>query len=102
MGLKPLAVVEGPWEVLRLHQLGVEAVALLGTSASRHQVDLLRRRRCLVLLDGDEAGRDAAGHLARTLNAPAVDLPDGRDPADLDDGHLTELLRPSFSSNQPR
>ena len=100
-GLDPLVVVEGPWEVLRLHQLGVEAVALLGTSASRHQVDLLRRRRCLVLLDGDQAGQGAAGRLARALAAPIIRLPIGSDPADLDDGHLAGLLRPFFSSNQP-
>ncbi len=100
-GLEPLIVVEGPWEVLRLHQVGVEAVALLGTSASHHQVDLLRRRRCLVLLDGDEAGQRATGHLARALDAPAIDLPDARDPADLDDVQLAGRLRPFFSSNQP-
>lgn len=97
----PLVVVEGPWEVLRLHQLGLPAVALLGTHFSRNQVELLARRRCLLLLDGDDAGRAAARRLARALTAPIVDLPIARDPADLPDQELVSLLRPSFSSNQP-
>ncbi len=101
VGHDPLVVVEGPWEVLRLHQIGVPAVALLGTHASRDQVDLLAQRRCLLLLDGDDAGRAAARPLARVLAAPIVDLPSGRDPADLSDQQLLQLLTPFFSLNQP-
>jgi len=100
-GQDSLAVVEGPWEVLRLHQLGIHAVAILGTSASPQQVDLLRCRRTLVLLDGDAAGRTAAPHLARVIAAPVVELPFGKDPADLADQQLAGLLRPFLSSNQP-
>lgn len=96
-----VVVVEGPWEVLRLNQLGITAAALLGTHFSRQQVDLLRQRQCLILLDGDRAGRTAAAHLASALAAPAVGLPDGRDPADLSDQQLVHLLRPFFPSNQP-
>ena len=97
----PLVVVEGPWEVLRLHQLGLPAAALLGTQPSRQQVHLLRQRKCLILLDGDPAGRTAATILAPVLAAPVIELPDQRDPADLSDRHLAHLLRPFFSSNQP-
>ena len=99
---QPLIVVEGPWEVLRLHQLGLSAVAMLGTSVNPRQLDLLMRRNCLVLLDGDQAGRAAARPMANVLAAPIIDLPDGKDPADLSDQQLAALVRPFFHSNQPR
>ena len=47
-----VVVVEGPWEVLRLHQLGVPAVALLGVHASPEQLRLLRATRSW-LIAGD-------------------------------------------------
>ena len=96
-----LVIVEGPWEVLRLHQLGVPAVALLGTHFSREQIEMLRGSRCWILLDGDDAGRVAAGRLARVLAAPVIELPFGCDPADLRDQQLIGLIQPIFSPNQP-
>lgn len=87
-----VVVVEGPWEVLRLHQLGVPAVALLGVHASPEQLRLLRATRCRVLLDGDSAGRAAAQRLARDLRAPVISPPPDRDPADLTDQQLIQLL----------
>lgn len=97
----PLIVVEGPWDAMRLDQLGLGAVALLGLTASRPQLHLLSTRSCLVLLDGDDAGRRAADRLAQDLQAPAIDLPDGADPADLTDSQLGTALQPFLSSNQP-
>lgn len=85
----------------RRGRLGVDAVALFGTSARYRQTGLLRQRRWLVLLDGHEAGRAAAGRLTRALAAPAIELPAGSDPADLPDRQLAGLLRAFFSSNQP-
>ena len=87
-----VVVVEGPWEVLRLHQLGVPAVALLGVHASPEQLRLLRATRCRVLLDGDSAGRAAAQTLARDLRAPVFSPPPDCDPADLTDQQLIQLL----------
>jgi len=88
-----LIVVEGAWEVLRLHQIGVPAVALLGIHASAQQLRLLRPVRCRILLDGDDAGRSAAAALARRLGAPVLALPPDRDPANLTDQQLIRLLR---------
>jgi len=94
---QPLVVVEGPWEVLRLQQIGVPAVALLGTHASDEQLRLLQARPCLILLDGDDAGRSAAAVLAGRLGAPALSPPPELDPADLTDHQLARLLRSSSS-----
>jgi len=88
-----VVLVEGPWEVLRFAQLGVPAVALLGTHLSLHQERLLSRwPRRVVLLDGDPAGRDATRRIAARLHATPVLLAGGRDPADLDDDELRSLL----------
>lgn len=88
-------LVECPWGALRLHQLGIPALALLGTHMSPRQQDLLREvPRVILLMDGDKAGRRAAqairGRLAATV---VVDLPDELDPDDLEDYELVELKR---------
>lgn len=92
-----LVVVECPWGVMRLAQIGVAAVALLGTSMSEHQAELLsRREHVTLLLDGDAAGRRAARELARRLelvvDVRIVDLPRGCDPDDLRDEDLAAVL----------
>jgi DNA primase len=87
-------VVECPWGVLRLTQLGIPAVALLGTSLSSRQRALLRILPTVVLLlDGDRAGRLASASItARLPNAVAANLPDGLDPDDLSDNGLLDTL----------
>ena len=94
-----LVVVEGAWDVLRLHQLGVPAVALLGVRLSQTQRRLLHRAPKLVLmLDSDAAGRRAAAHIQRQLQQSiptrTVQLPPGRDPDQLSDKQLASLLSP--------
>jgi len=96
-----LAVVECPWGVMRLAQIGMPAVALLGIQLSPTQIRLLRQTPCIVLmLDGDPAGSAASRQIADTLNqytrAPVrrIDLPQGLDPDDLDDVELARRLLP--------
>ncbi len=88
-------LVECPWGALRLHQLRIPAVALLGTHMSPRQQDLLREvPRVILLMDGDEAGRRAAQVIhGRLPDAVVVDLPEGLDPDDLGDYELAELER---------
>lgn len=93
-----LVLVEGPWGVLRLAQLGIPAVALLGTHLSPTQRSLLQDLPTLVILmDGDEAGRNAAATIRQGLpNATVIDLPDGLDPDDLADQDLVKVRQPLF------
>lgn len=93
-----LVVVEGPWDVMRLAQLAVPAVAILGTRLSDTQRRLLARAPELVLLlDGDRPGREATARLRRELSqvtrVRVALLPDGLDPDDLVDEHLLDYLR---------
>jgi len=96
-----LVVVECPWSVMRLAQIGIPAVALLGIHLSRPQAELLpRTSRIVLMLDGDPAGRSASGQIADTLNpytplpVHRIDLPPGLDPDDLDDLELSRRLLP--------
>ncbi len=88
-------LVECPWGALRLHQLGIPAVALLGTHMSPRQQALLSELPTVVLLmDGDQAGRSAAQAISQRFPVSVVvDLPDGLDPDDLSDHELAELER---------
>ncbi len=90
-----VVLTECPWGVLRLTQLGVEAVGLLGVALSSEQRSLLARfDEVVVLLDADPAGRAAAPDISRSLpTARVVDLPAGADPDDLPDDRLIALVR---------
>ena len=91
---RTIVVVECPWGVLRLAQLSIPAVALLGIALSHKQrALLLDLPKVVLLLDGDEAGRLATASLRKQLpNAIPVSLPVDHDPDDLTDGDLFSLL----------
>ena len=90
----PLVLVECPWGVLRLRQLSIPAVALLGTHLTADQAQLLAAAPgVLVMLDGDDAGRAATTRVCRQLDAAqGLLLPRGRDPDDLTDDALRRLV----------
>ncbi|MEM1063143.1 MAG: toprim domain-containing protein, partial [Planctomycetota bacterium] len=83
-------VMEGFTDVIAAHQAGVtNAVAPLGTAMTDEHVTLLKRfaERIVLVFDGDQAGRAAAGRAVEKVLAADVDvrvltLPDGADPAD--------------------
>ena len=89
-------VVEGYTDVLALHQAGIrESVAIMGTALTQEQLaelakvgDATKRGTVFLALDADRAGRDAmlrAARLAedRGVDLRVVDMPEGKDPADL-------------------
>jgi DNA primase len=86
-------LVEGPLDVLQLHQAGIDhAVATMGTHLSPQQRQLLQQaggQRIIVAFDGDGAGRRATQTLidslrpmaiADTIELTVLPLPDGQDP----------------------
>jgi DNA primase len=98
---KGLVVVEGPWGVMRLMQIGFPAVALLGIQLSSVQFQLLcQASRIVLMLDGDEAGRSASRKIAHALTQHAsvpvhrIELPQGLDPDDLHDTDLRHRIQP--------
>lgn len=100
---KGLVVVEGPWGVMRLMQIGFPAVALLGIQVSSTQLQLLyHSSRIVLMLDGDDAGRSASRKIANALTQHAsvqvhrIELAQGLDPDDLNDTDLKHRIQPFF------
>jgi DNA primase len=95
---KGLVVVEGPWGVMRLDQLHIPAVALLGIHLSHTQQDLLCKiPKVILMLDGDQAGKEAMVRIRKILEVSTrvllVNLPVDTDPDDLDDDTLCRVSR---------
>lgn len=95
-----VVVVEGIWSVVRLHQADIPAVALLGTGISDIQAALLTDagfKYALLILDSDEAGRNAtpaAVHtLSQSLYVKTLVLPEGVKPDTMDQTMIDRLRR---------
>jgi len=98
---KTLVIVEGPWAVMRLAQLNIPAVALLGIHLSTTQRDLLRTIQPVILmLDGDYAGRRATTRIQNALEpntkVHTITLPLDHDPDDLTDDQLSSITEHLF------
>lgn len=98
-GIEPLIVVEGFFSVMRLHKLGIRAIALMGRSLSQEQEKLLQDNgvnSLMLMLDGDPPGREAQAALLKRLDKKflvgAIDLPDGTEPDTVDEKVLREVL----------
>ena len=95
-----VVVVEGFFDCLKVYQAGCEnVVALMGTELYEHPARLLRERFAAgvaLLLDGDAAGRAGRGRAAARLRGACAvrewELPEGRQPDQLPEGQLRELI----------
>ncbi len=100
---KGLVIVECPWGAMRLAQLRIPAVSLLGVNLSALQVDLLcNAPHVILMLDGDRAGENAKRRISEVLASKTrvhtFTLPMGLDPDDLSD-HELEKVSSLFSLN---
>ncbi len=84
-------IVEGFFDVFRLHNFNVKAISIMGTSLSRNQMNLLKsiNTRYLLMMDGDIRGKAATSQIMKymhdeKLDVSVVNLKDNTDPADLD------------------
>ncbi len=100
MGMTYIVIVEGYWSTLRLHAAGVPTVALMGTSISKAQVQLLVGagvRHAILILDGDKAGDEATpaavAALAQAVYVKTVTLPEGVKPDTMEDSIVHRLVR---------
>ncbi|MBR4391914.1 MAG: DNA primase [Bacteroidales bacterium] len=91
-------LVEGYFDVLRMHQIGIEnVVASSGTSLTTEQIRLIKRytKNITMLYDGDAAGVHAALRgtdmiLAEGMNVRVVVLPPEHDPDSFGKAYPTE------------
>ena len=87
-----VVLVEGFVDCMKVMQAGFPCVALMGASMSKAQEKLIG-----VMLDGDEAGRDAAVGIVDRLQrvvyqVQLVDLPQGVQPDNIADDELHRML----------
>jgi DNA primase len=94
-------VVEGFFDCMRVHESGFpNVVALMGCTCARPQEDLLAERfeRVVLMLDGDEPGREAQRLLvvqfAGRCFVRTAAVPDGKQPDQLSADDLVGILRP--------
>lgn len=98
-----LVITECPWGVMRLHQINIPAVALMGIQLSDNQCGLFEHVKDIVLmLDGDDAGMKATRQIKMKLKnrgknrIHSICLPVGTDPDDLTDIELRAEVNPFF------
>ena len=92
-----VCIVEGVFDAIRLHDLGMPAVALLGSSISNEQVALLLAhgfKEAVILLDSNalKAERKLVHRVSRVMAVRSVELPDGHDPASVSADFLREHI----------
>jgi DNA primase len=84
-----VVVVEGFFDCMKVSQAGFPCVALMGSSLSEAQEELLTGhfKNAILMLDGDEAGKrvtdDCLLRLGRRMWVCVVVLPDGKQPDQL-------------------
>ena len=94
-----VVVVEGFFDCLKVLAAGFPCVALMGSSMSQAQEELLVRhfKAAYLLFDGDEPGRQGAGdclaRLGRRMWVWAPQLPDGKQPDMLSVKETQKLLK---------
>src|ERR1022692_2968374 len=94
-----VGLVEGFFDCIKVVQAEHVCTALIGCSLSEEQEKLLARhfRQVVLMLDGDEAGRkaagDIAGRLAHTVWVRVVEVPQGKQPDQLSIGEIGGLLQ---------
>jgi len=87
----PLFIVEGFFACIHLVKSGFDSVALMGSTISLKQLQLLKvsNRNCILMLDGDEAGKKATYIISKILRNhhipfDAIHLGDNIQPDSLD------------------
>ena len=96
----PLILVESFFSVLKLHEIGFACVALMGRSLSEAQIAILTDANIsevILLLDGDDPGRDAIIKIGRDLlaaniNCQAPVVPEDFNPHEVSSKELRILL----------
>jgi DNA primase len=94
-----VVVVEGFFDCLKVYEAGYPSVALMGSTLSKQQEEQLVRnfRAAMVMMDGDAAGKTAAGEivgrLAGRMFVRVIELAEGKQPDSMTKEELKGVLR---------
>lgn len=92
-----IVVVESSFDAIRLWQLGIPAVATLGASISRYQIELLNRysKGVLVCPDNDAAGHKLEEKIIKYCKkeVDVIKLQNAKDVGDLSDIQIIEIFK---------
>lgn len=105
---KSIILVEGYFDVIKMAASGIDnVVALMGTAVTNDQIAALKKLRTtiILLLDSDQAGKDASitvGDLLtkNKVSCKVVDLGDEKDPDDYIDKHGVNKLQKLINDAQ--
>jgi DNA primase len=94
--IKTVAIVEGPYDSIRLNHIGIPALSIMGTQNWDHGkmsiLDALGIKNIVICMDGDAAGRGAEGKIyaatENKFNRKRFRLPFERPP--VDPGNMSE------------
>ncbi len=96
---KPVFLVEGFFACIHIVKAGFDAVSLMGITVSSHQLDLMKgtRRFYILMMDGDEAGRNATPIIEKKLTLfqipfRTISLMDFKQPDELSVDYLKRIV----------
>jgi len=101
---KSIVVVESSFDAIRLNQLGIPAVATLGATISKPQIELLNKYSTSIYLcpDKDEAGKKMVESVMKKIsnkNVMVLDVGSAKDIGDLSDDQIQDVWKKSGSQN---
>ncbi len=99
----PVIVVESSFDSIRLHQVGLKAVATLGATVSRYQISLLQKYATSIIIcpDNDDAGVKMIDKITSNIKNKSVEiinLKTGKDVGDLNDNEIEVMFRNAGNS----
>lgn len=98
-----IIVVESSFDAIRLHQVGLNAVATLGATVSKYQISLLQKYATSIIIcpDNDDAGVKMIDKITNNIKNKSVEivsLKTGKDVGDLSDDEIKNMFRNSGNS----
>lgn len=99
----PIIVVESSFDAIRLHQVGLKAVATLGATVSRYQISLLQKYATSIIIcpDNDDAGAKMIDKIISNIKDKSVEiinLKTGKDVGDLNDSEIENMFKNAGNS----
>ena len=99
----PIIVVESSFDAIRLHQVGLKAVATLGATVSRYQISLLQKYATSIIIcpDNDDAGVKMIDKIVSNIKDKSVEiinLKTGKDVGDLGDDEIKSMFKNAGNS----